>query len=511
LRKIIPFLLVLALTAYGQQTSVAVLPSDANGAVLNNDELEALTDKMRETALKVLPTNAFVLLKQDVVIKRLGGAEKYIKECSESSCIVDLGKKAQVDYVSQASVGKLGNKIRLKVELYSVRTEGLVGMLNGEAENIEGLLDIVEKRIPTEVFSKIPGASGRKSSAPSFAGGIGGVQTAGGGYELDEKLYLVNLNTDPRGAILSFDGVASAKCKQTPCKLELRGGNVRIIANLEQYEIADTTVFVSYNNQSIDIRLKSNFGILEIKPAYLENIGINEPWNLTISGKAASSWENKLSPGKYKVELSHRCYEALSFEAGINKGSREVFDMTNNIMLKKGGLILSAERGGEPISESVFVNGKHVGETPFSGAVPLCSKIEVGYNREAVNVELKYNEKVTYTYKSNPYAPVFSEEPITAYLTQEDAIPVPEFEKPIKNSFWVALGLDLLGVAIISVGVVKNQDVSKAVDKYNVIEQSPEYYTDARKEVENKRSIRNTLYVIGGVLLTSGIGVHIWF
>ena len=493
-------LLLLAFAAYGQQTltSVAVLPSD--GTVLNNDELEALTDKMREAALKVLPTSAFVLLKQDVVVKRLGGAENFIKECKESTCIVDLGKKAQVDYVSQASVGKLDDKIRLKVELYNVRTEGLVGMFNDEAENARGLLAIVEKRVP-EVFGKIPGALSRKAISPIVAGGISGLEKATD-YELDERLYLANLSTDPQGAVLSFDGVPAASCPKTPCKAELAEGNVRIIAALELYDKADTTVFIKQSNQSIAITLKPNFGILEIKPASLDGIGGNEPWNLYINGKQSSSWENRLSPGKYKVELAHRCYEYLRFEVGINKGSREVFDMASNIALKKGGLILSAERGGEPIGESVFVNSKYVGETPFSGAIPLCAKIEVGYNREAVDVELKYNEKVRYTYKSGPYAPMFSGEPYA---------PMPEVGKPIKTSFWVAIGLDVLGAAAIVAGGIKNQEIKQEHDRYSERGKSPEYYDDARKEIENNRSRRNTFYIIGGALLASGIGVHIWF
>jgi len=152
-KKILLFFLALALAAYGQQTSVAVLPSD--GTALGNDELEILTNKMREAALKVLPTNAFVLLKQDVVVKRLGGMENYIKECKESTCIVDLGKKAQVDYVAQANVRKLGNKLRITVELYSVRTGGLIGILNDEAEDINGLLAIINENVPA-LFEKIP-------------------------------------------------------------------------------------------------------------------------------------------------------------------------------------------------------------------------------------------------------------------------------------------------------------------------------------------------------------------
>jgi len=231
------------------------------------------------------------------------------------------------------------------------------------------------------------------------AGGISGLEKAAD-YELyGEKRYVVNLNTDPSGAVLSFNGLPSASCAKTPCKAELREGNVRIIAALEQYETADTTVSITRNNQNITIRLKANFGVLEIRPAYLDGIGYDEQWGLTINGKAAYSWENRLSPGNYSVKLSHECYEAVGFTAGINKDKREVFDMSGNITLKKGGLDLSAERDGEPASEPVFVNGKRVGETPFSGSVPLCARVEIGDSREIVNVKLKHNEKVEYTHR----------------------------------------------------------------------------------------------------------------
>jgi len=394
-------LLALAISAFAQQTSVAVLPSDSlssGGAVLSYEELDALTDKMREAALKVLPTKDFVLVKQDVIVKRLGGAEKYIKECSESSCIVDLGKKAMVDYVAQASTGKLGNKIRLKVELYNVSTEGQIGILNEVAENVEKLLNIVEKRVPAEIFGKIPGASIGKNLSPTFTGGISDVQTAGGTYNESDfaKRYVVNLNTEPSGAALSFNGVP--KCQKTPCKVELIEGNVRIIANLEQYEIADTTVFIKQNNQSISIKLKPDFGILEIKPAYSEGIGKEKQWNLSINGKPSYFGEVRLFPNLYKVKLSHECYEDIDFNLGINKGSHEVFNMASNIILKKGILDLSAEQNDEPTSEPVFVNGKRVGETPFSGSVPLCSKVEIGSGRETVNVKLKDKEKVEHTH-----------------------------------------------------------------------------------------------------------------
>ncbi|MDR1812625.1 MAG: hypothetical protein LBQ87_07345 [Candidatus Fibromonas sp.] len=161
-------LLIFAFSVAFATHTVAVLPSDG---ILNDDENELLTDKMREAALRVLPVNQFTLLKQDVVVKRLGGMENYIKECSETSCIVSLGKKAQVDYVAQCRVGKLGNKLRITVELYEVNTGGLLGMFSDIAEDFSSLPALMNKNVP-DVFSNITQQNlatvpDKKTSSPS--------------------------------------------------------------------------------------------------------------------------------------------------------------------------------------------------------------------------------------------------------------------------------------------------------------------------------------------------------
>jgi TolB-like protein len=144
-------ILSLALNIAFATHSVAILPSEGT---LSDDELELLTDKMREAALNVLPVSEFTLLKQDVVIKRLGGMESYIKECSETSCIVNLGKKAQVDYVAQCRVGKLGDNLRITVELYDVSTGGLLGMFSNVVDDFSKLPPMMSYRIPA-VFRNI--------------------------------------------------------------------------------------------------------------------------------------------------------------------------------------------------------------------------------------------------------------------------------------------------------------------------------------------------------------------
>jgi len=142
---------------------------------------------------------------------------------------------------------------------------------------------------------------------------------------------------------------------------------------------------------------------LEIKPAYLDGIGENEEWDLTINDKTYYSFVNRLPTNKYSVKLNHECYENISFKVSINKGKREVFDMSKQIALKKGGLVLRMEQDGEPVSEPIFINGKQIGETPFSGPVPVCSRVEIGKNRETLDLEIKYKQTVNYTHRTESY------------------------------------------------------------------------------------------------------------
>ena len=302
-----------------------------------------------------------------------------------------------VDYIAQCSFTELyDSDFIVTFELYNVSTEALIDKFVDKAKNTDGLLAIMQEKIP-EGFMKIPGASSRgKTVLPPVVGGIRDLERAVD-YEFnDEKRYLASVSTEPQGAALSFDGVPDDRCSRTPCKTEFSEGNVRIIARLEQYETADTTVSIKRNNQNIAIILKPNFGVLEIEPAYSDGIGKYDSWSLAINDKSYSLGEIRLSPGNYTVRLNHECYENIGFTAGIHKGKREVFDMSRHIALKKVGLVLRAERNGEPASEPVFVNGRQVGETPFSGPVPLCARIEIGKSREKVNVELKHNDKVEY-------------------------------------------------------------------------------------------------------------------
>jgi len=139
-------------------------------------------------------------------------------------------------------------------------------------KNYDDLVGIIKREVPGAITETILGI--KQPSGPNFQGGIGNVDSRGGDYKFDEKVYVVSLSTEPSGASLSFDGLPNPNCTRTPCKIELGEGNVRIIAVLEQYKRADTTTLIKQNDQSINIKLKPNFGVLEIKAAFLEGLSI---------------------------------------------------------------------------------------------------------------------------------------------------------------------------------------------------------------------------------------------
>ena len=406
--KFIFFVLALVSAVFAQQEKqerLAIMPTMDNADSISHMDLDFLTGKLREIAGKTLPASRYGIMTQESIVDRMGSQERAEQECRDASCLADLGRRVSAAYIAQGRIGRFGGRLTIKVELYNSKSGNLVSSFTGDSKDLHGLSSVLDEKAP-EMFGRLSGATGGSRSVfPSIVGGISGLERAAD-YELNfDKRYLVILNTEPQGAILSFDGAPIASCSKTPCRIELPESKIRIVAALEQHETMDTTVSITSNNQSINIRLKPNFGVLEIKPAYSDGIGVGKNWNLVINNKAYTSFENRFSPNTYNVKLSHECYEDISFNVGINKGSHEVFDMAKNIQLKMGGLNLSAERDGELVSESVFINGKKAGDTPFSGTVPLCAGVEIGNGKEKINVELKHNAKTTHTHRMNTSKP----------------------------------------------------------------------------------------------------------
>ena len=321
--KLFFILLFLAIAVYGQQQErVAILNTLDDSDSISVSESAYLTDRLREIAADVLPKSLYGIMTTESIVAFLGSHERLVKECNAASCLAELGRKVSADYVAQGRIRKFGELFSINFELYNTNSGVLVGSFNGNSKDAQGFVAIIDEKAPA-LFTKIE----------------------------SQKMHLINLITEPSGAILSFNGGNIWSCPQTPCKTELREGNVHIIAALERYETADTTVFINANSQFIAMRLKP-------KP---------------------------------------------------------------NTM-------------------------------------------------------------------------------------------VYEQAKPAKTSLTkVAVALDIVGVVLVSAGLMANANMQNALDKYGKTEKDPAYYEDIWRDVKSNRSARNILYIAGGLALASGVGVHIWF
>lgn len=133
-------------------TFVAVLETVSENGIIGRSEKIFLTDKLRERAKIVLPSNMGYIIMTRENIQQMLPPGKSIEDC-EGSCLVETGKNISADYVAQARVGKFGKQLTLTVELYETAKNNLVGSFTAVKKNAEGLLYEIEKK--SDAFFKL--------------------------------------------------------------------------------------------------------------------------------------------------------------------------------------------------------------------------------------------------------------------------------------------------------------------------------------------------------------------
>lgn len=394
LQPILIFTFLLA-SAVSATTHVAVLETISEKGVIGRSEKMFLTDKIRERAKAVLPAYMGYVVMTRENINAMLPPGKSIEDC-EGSCLVETGKNISADYVAQARVGKFGKQLTLTMELYETAGNNLVGSFTARKPDAEGLLEEIEHEAD-RIFAQIVGAE-----APAVGGseGISGISTGGSSYRANGvKSYIVHVESSPTGAMFSTDGRVNANCNKTPCDMTLPAGNHRFSFSMDMYFDKDETVNVKSNGQKVFAELTPNFGELTIAPIYDGGMGKLSETEVLIDGKRKQGSSLQLSIGNHKVQITHRCYEPISFDVALRSGSKIKFDQAMQPLL--GGLEMEALLDNKPRSMPVYVNGKKLGETPFLETIPVCARVQIGVNKEDVPVKLKAGETVKFTYNEN--------------------------------------------------------------------------------------------------------------
>ena len=144
---------------------LAIIQTLDNNDSIGFNDLAYLTDKLRETAVNVLPKEQYGVMTTESIVAFLGSQERAVKVCNESSCLAELGRMVSADYVAQGRIGRFGRDLTIKVELYSVKSGNLIGSFTGDSKDIYGLRDIINEKA-TDLFKKMPNTSNVKKAVP---------------------------------------------------------------------------------------------------------------------------------------------------------------------------------------------------------------------------------------------------------------------------------------------------------------------------------------------------------
>ncbi|WP_290730215.1 PEGA domain-containing protein [Fibrobacter sp. UBA3629] len=384
MNRLIHIFLVLAFftgASFAKHVAVLETVSDTKD-LLSPSERIYLTNTLREEAVKELPAELEYTIMTRENIQEMLPPGKAIEDC-EGSCLVETGKNISADYICQARVGKVGSKFSISTEIYETSTNKLVASFNGLGADVEALIEVIMAKAP-EFFRKVRG--GAKGIIRTGFDGAG------------NQSFAIHVSTNPPGAALSIDGRPVPKCNSTPCQILLESGRHRFLAVLDHYEDAEGSFDITGNGQQVSLDLVPRFGTLVVEPQ-LNGGGTLDELEMTLDGNKVKAGKIELDPGVHSVELSHRCYNPASFKVGIYKGKEETF--RDALVPIPSGIALSASKpSGELLKLPVFVNDAPVGETPYLGSVPLCSKVEIGEGatRTALKLDLVAGETTEYEY-----------------------------------------------------------------------------------------------------------------
>jgi len=145
MKNLLLFVFLLCCLAFAQtKFSVGILPSLGD---IDDNDLKMLTAEISVVALDKLPISDFILVKDEKLTSRIG-EKKFFQACKEGSCIAELGKEANVDYIVQCRISSQAKgKMRMELE-FAKSSEGTIGMFTGEAKSVYELVDLIKKEAP---------------------------------------------------------------------------------------------------------------------------------------------------------------------------------------------------------------------------------------------------------------------------------------------------------------------------------------------------------------------------
>jgi len=272
-----------------------------------------------------------------------------------------LGKEVSPNTRLEIFHEKSAGREMLILELFSVENGCLVGSARAPV-----LHDDLEAAV-LDAVGQLVWALGGSASVPGSSH-YGGVQDVDVGQHPEEwkmgatKRAVVRFESEPSGAAVLVGG--RLVCPQTPCSRTVPTGIGTVEMQMERYLPTTRNVQVKKGMEPVRWRLEPDFAWLTVHsaPAGMPVLLDGKELGTTPIDKRA------VDVGSSVVELNSPKYFPHKVKLELARGKVAVVDL--KLTPRLGGLQIDArDNNGNDIVAEVFVDGKRVGETPFSDEV----------------------------------------------------------------------------------------------------------------------------------------------
>ncbi len=176
-------LLVLSEASFAVK-KIAILETTGDPS-FSQEEKNYITDKIRERAVTILPTNLdYVIMTRDEISATIP-QKKSLEKC-EGKCLAEIGKKISANFVCHAKISQVFGQYAVNIELYETTSGKLLGSFTQRQSSIETLLADIEKE-SDRLFKAIAPTKGKDDKSEVKQASATNTQTPVSDYVEDSQ------------------------------------------------------------------------------------------------------------------------------------------------------------------------------------------------------------------------------------------------------------------------------------------------------------------------------------
>lgn len=298
-------------------------------------------------------------------------------ECLEDRCFMELGGRLGVELNFIGSVAQIGNRYSVTFKLQDVEKLAVISIVQTQIKgDIGNILDTLPSMVARLLGKTVASVSAENTKFIDREISIEKTATV----QVPLAPVIVKFESNPAGATVMLD--SKLLCTKTPCAKAIAKSVHNISFEMEAYQAHQFEFKAEVSGQIVTGVPRPNFGNLTFTS---NKTGV--PLKVNGEPRGNTPQTLHLDAGVVLLEMGgDHCFSSVQSQIAIQAGSDKVIH--KEVPPRQASLLLEAKEGDDDVVVDVLVDGLKVGQTPWSGTVPVCAQIKVGEQ----DLQLKLNE-----------------------------------------------------------------------------------------------------------------------